>query len=219
MEENNKPGEIGVKLGPPPLESTPRMSATIGKLAFALAKAQGQMENAKKDRANPFFKSRYADLASNWDTCRKPLADNELAVVQTFTDNEFGKVRILTTLIHSSGEWIGSVLTLTPKDISPQGIGSTITYGRRYALGAIVGIAADDDDGNAASAKGAVKELNDKYDKQWEERKNAASARGKELEKKWEEKVAGDPKNAPAFPKKQGKSINEEANEAFERAR
>ena len=58
-------------------------SETIGKLSEALAKAQGAMQNAVKDSSNPFFKSTYADLASVWDACRKPLSDNGLAIIQT----------------------------------------------------------------------------------------------------------------------------------------
>lgn len=123
---------------------------TLGKLAAALAKAQGAMSGAAKDSANPFFKSKYADLASCWEACRKPLSDNELSIVQ-LASAEGAAVTITTVLMHSSGESLSSALTMTSKDDTPQGIGSAITYGRRYALCAMVGIAPEDDDGNAAS--------------------------------------------------------------------
>lgn len=125
-------------------------SQTIGKLVEALSKAQGVMEDAKKDSKNPFFKSSYADLGSMWNACRKPLSDNGLAVIQTIESLE-NKSCLITTLAHASGEWIKSVLPLPITKLDPQTIGSAITYCRRYALGAIVGIAsAEDDDGEKA---------------------------------------------------------------------
>jgi hypothetical protein len=127
-------------------------SESIKELATALAKAQGAIEGAKKDSQNPFFKSSYADLASVWDACRKPLSSNGLSVVQTVNDN--GGVQYLETiLLHVSGEWISGAIQLNPTQPTPQGIGSAITYMRRYGLQAMVGIAPEDDDGNAASGK------------------------------------------------------------------
>lgn len=130
-------------------------SEQIGELAQALAKAQGKITGALKDSSNPFFKSRYADLASVWDACRGPLSENGLAVVQ-LTEADDAGVYVSTTLAHSSGQWMRSRLRLTPKDSTPQGMGSAITYGRRYALAAIVGVAQVDDDGNAASGRQGV---------------------------------------------------------------
>lgn len=130
-------------------------SESIAELATALAKAQGEIKGAVKDSSNPFFKSSYADLASVWDACRKPLSDNGLAVIQTMDflpDNpEF--VVVDTTLTHSSGQWISGRLVVKPVKSDPQGSGSCITYLRRYSLQSIVGIAPEDDDGNAASGK------------------------------------------------------------------
>jgi hypothetical protein len=127
-------------------------SEQINELAAALAKAQGKITGALKDSSNPFFKSRYADLASVWDACRASLSDNGLAVVQ-LTEADDAGVYVTTSLVHSSGQWMRSKLRLTPKDGTPQGMGSAITYGRRYALAAIVGVAQVDDDGNAASGR------------------------------------------------------------------
>ncbi len=85
-----------------------------------------------------------------WDAARQPLAENGLSVVQSIaTDGP--KVTVTTLLMHSSGEWIESELTLTATKFDPQGIGSASTYGRRYSLAAIVGVCQEDDDGEAAS--------------------------------------------------------------------
>ena len=124
-------------------------SDTVGKLFEALSKAQGKIESAIKDKKNPFFKSSYADLASVWDACRVPLAENGLSVVQT-TQGTKSDTYLVTYLGHSSGEWIKSFLPLMLVKQDPQGQGSAITYARRYALSAIVGICQEDDDGNRA---------------------------------------------------------------------
>ena len=128
-------------------------SEQIDQLAAALAIAQGKITGALKDSANPFFKSRYADLASVWDACRDHLSSNGLAVIQTTETVADSSVTVVTTLAHKSGQWIRGVLTMTPKDASPQAVGSCLTYARRYALAAIVGVAQVDDDANAASKK------------------------------------------------------------------
>lgn len=134
-------------------------SPTIGKLALALAKAQAVLEPAKKNHDNPFFKSKYADLSAIWESIRKPLADNELAVIQTTGLGSDG-LSLITLLAHSSGEWIRAVYPIRPVKNDPQGIGSAITYARRYALAAISGATAEgeDDDGNAASENGRQSE-------------------------------------------------------------
>ena len=106
------------------------------------------MKPAIKDSSNPFFKMQYADLASVWEACRKPLSDNGLSIVQTLDD---GKVE--TILLHTSGQYVSSVLAFTAKEQTSQSIGSAITYARRYALSALVGICPDDDDGEAAMGR------------------------------------------------------------------
>ncbi len=134
----------------------PTQSPTIGKLAEALAKAQGSMTTAKKDSDNPFFGSRYADLAACWEVCREPLARNGLAIIQTTAPTTDGTVRVVSTLAHTSGEWIRGELAVKPVKADPQGIGSALTYARRYGLCSLVGIVADeDDDGEAAQGRGA----------------------------------------------------------------
>lgn len=128
-------------------------SEQINELSKALSTAQAQMSFAKKDSKNPFFKSSYADLSSVWEACREPLTSNGLSVIQTFdADHDGGEVIVVTTLAHSSGQWISSRLKMPLVKKDPQGLGSAITYGRRYSLAAIVGVIADeDDDGNAAT--------------------------------------------------------------------
>jgi hypothetical protein len=132
-------------------------SEQINELATALAKAQGTMGGALKDSANPFFKSRYADLESVWTACRKALAENGLSVVQSASETDAG-VAVTTMLLHSSGQWMRDTLPLHPKDTSPQGIGSAITYGRRYALAAMAGVYQTDDDAEAAHGRHAQAE-------------------------------------------------------------
>lgn len=124
----------------------------IAKLAAALAKAQGQIEGAKKDRKNDHFRSKYADLASCWDACREPLSSNGLSVVQFPCPSLPGHVGLRTLLLHESGEMIEDVFHMPVKDATnPQAVGSALTYARRYALCSVVGIAPEEDDGNAAA--------------------------------------------------------------------
>lgn len=127
-------------------------SEQINELAAALAKAQGEITGALKDSANPFYKSKYADLASVWDACKEPLSKNGLCVIQTPRITERGRV-LVTTLAHSSGQWISSELPINPVKDDPQGLGSAISYMRRYALTAIVGVAQIDDDGEKAMGR------------------------------------------------------------------
>jgi hypothetical protein len=131
---------------------TMKTSEQIHELATALAKAQGQMVTAKKDKDNPFFKSKYADLAAIIDVVREPLATHGLAIVQGI-ETDATEVIVTTMLTHSSGQWITSSLNLRPTKNDPQGVASAATYGRRIGLQALVGVAADvDDDGCSISA-------------------------------------------------------------------
>lgn len=132
------------------VQSPVRRSESIAALAAALAKAQGEITGASKDKANPFFKSSYADLASVWGACRAPLSKNALAVLQlSFADGP--RVTVTTMLVHSSGEFVEADLTMVAAQNTPQGIGSCITYARRYALSSLVGVAAEDDDAETAT--------------------------------------------------------------------
>lgn len=123
------------------------MSREISELAKALAKAQGAMTSAQKDGTNPHFGKSYATLDSIWQAIRKPLSEHGLCVVQSFLPDN----TLVTTLLHESGQWVRSYQKLNPVRNDPQGVGSALTYGRRYSLAAIVGICQADDDGEAAS--------------------------------------------------------------------
>jgi hypothetical protein len=128
-------------------------SESIAGLAAALAKAQGAMKGAVKDSANPFFKSKYADLASVVEAIRAAFSANGLSYIQTVEPSDKDEVRVETTLLHASGEWIScGVLALPVSKADAQGYGSALTYARRYSLSAAVGVAPEDDDGNAAVA-------------------------------------------------------------------
>jgi hypothetical protein len=124
-------------------------SQTLGELAKALAKAQSELAGAKKDATNPHFRSKYADLASVWDACRKPLADNGLTVMQ-YTAVREQQPFLVTLLVHASGESVEGETPLLYGKADMQALGSAITYARRYGLAAMVGVAPEDDDGNAA---------------------------------------------------------------------
>lgn len=126
------------------------MSPTVAKIAEALAAAQREMSGAKKDSANPFFKSKYADLAAVVGAIREPFAKHGIAHSQMPGCDGDGHY-VDTLLIHSSGEWLKSRIRMNPTKEDPQGIGSVTTYMRRYALQAMAGLEAEDDDGNHAS--------------------------------------------------------------------
>ena len=127
-------------------------SPEIKDLAAAMAKFQAELKPAIKGNTNPYFKSRYADLQACWDCCREALVKNGLSVVQGSRESNGEIVTVDTRLMHASGQWIESSLTMKPAKADPQGVGSAVTYARRYALSAILGIVADeDDDGNAAT--------------------------------------------------------------------
>ena len=127
-------------------------SESIAKLATALSIVQGKLTHAKKDSANPFFKSKYADLESVWDACRSLLAENGLAVMQFPGEFVDGTMSLNTVLTHSSGEFMSYQMSVPVTKPDAQGAGSALTYMRRYALAAVVGVVQADDDGNAASS-------------------------------------------------------------------
>ncbi|WP_434134402.1 ERF family protein [Pseudomonas luteola] len=130
-----------------------KMSETIADLAKALAAAQAEIENASKASVNPHFKNRYADLAEILNTSRPVLSKHGLSIVQMPFFSE-GKVGVETVLMHESGQWIANELLGPCVKQDPQGVGSAITYYRRYSLAAFAGIAQEDDDANTASGKG-----------------------------------------------------------------
>lgn len=124
-------------------------SEQINELATALAKAQGEIENASKSSNNPHFKSRYADLAEVLNTVRPVFASHGLAISQ-FPSYEQGVASVETIITHSSGQWMSGVISAPVGKLDAQGVGSAITYCRRYSLAAVAGIAQEDDDANSA---------------------------------------------------------------------
>lgn len=138
------------------MTSPQTQSPELGALAAALSKAQSIMEGAKEDANNPFFKSKYADLASVWAACKIPLTSNGLSIVQT-VENGGEKAYLVTTLLHISGQWMRSFMPILMAKQDAQSLGSAITYCRRYALAAIVGVCPADDDGEGAVGRESYK--------------------------------------------------------------
>jgi hypothetical protein len=127
-------------------------SGTIKEIATALSKFQAEVKNPANSANNPFFKSKYAPLNEILNDVRPLLAKNGLSILQ-FPSGDGQNIVVTTALLHDSGEWIESEpLVLKAVKADPQGAGSCITYARRYAVAAILGISSeDDDDGNAAT--------------------------------------------------------------------
>ena len=131
-------------------------SDNIEKLASALSKAQSEIKGAEKKSTNPFFNSGYADLHTVIESSFPHLTKYGLSVIQG-NDGKPGEFYVTTMLLHESGQWIKSRLKMPIEKATAQAIGSTITYGRRYGLSAMVGIAQYDDDGNSAGSGGITK--------------------------------------------------------------
>src|SRR5438477_5393384 len=134
-----------------------RCSHSIGALAAALAKAQAEIQNPEKSLTativSPFPREgvrsfRYAPLSSGLDLVRKCLGQHEIATIQaTGIDQDTGLIRLTTTLVHASGEWVSSDWPVCPvsETAAPHRLGAALTYARRYALFTLVGIAGEDD--------------------------------------------------------------------------
>ena len=131
-----------------------RQSESINELATAMAAAQAEMGGALKDSANPFFKSKYADLTSVVKAIKEPFANHGLSYTQ-FPCAADGCVGVTTRLMHNSGQWLESEYMLPTVKQDPQSAGSAITYARRYALQAMAGIPTADDDAESAMLRGS----------------------------------------------------------------
>jgi hypothetical protein len=141
-------------------------SDKIDMLSAALCKAQAEIKNAKKDSENPFFHSAYSDLASVREAIQEAFTKHGLSYTQVFDRDDHGVV-VETVLMHGD-QYIGGRLSLKPVKDDPQGIGSALTYARRYSLQAIAGIAADDDDAEGAQGRGEKTEPKKESNKQAE---------------------------------------------------
>ena len=128
-------------------------SETIGAIAPALIKAQSQMQGITKEGKNPAFKSKYVTLDSILDTLRPILTSNGLMLTQGSQQPEtLQAVTVESRIIHTSGEWIATTVTIPVTKPDAHGLGSALTYGRRYSVSALLAISADEDD----DANGAV---------------------------------------------------------------
>ena len=128
-----------------------KKSESIKEIATALNKAQAEMSGAKKSSKNPFFKSSYAHLEEVINCVKEPFANNGLRYMQ-FPRATDGFAGVETIIMHTSGEWISGELLLNCAKNDPQGMGSAITYARRYGLQSAAGLPSEDDDGNYATA-------------------------------------------------------------------
>ncbi len=134
-------------------DSKPHRSQELKDLFTALSKAQAEMETAELSSENPFFKTRYADLAAIVKASRPALTKHGLSIIQQIITHEDGQTMLHTMLCHTTGQWVESRVRIVPPKNDVQSIGSYITYLRRYSIAAICGIvSSDDDDGQMAVA-------------------------------------------------------------------
>lgn len=130
-----------------------KTSETLSEITKALVAVALEIKNPDKNATNPHFKSKYADLPEIIECSRTLLAKYGIVCIQSATA-EGSAVTVHSRMMHVSGEWVEDSLTMVAKDSGPQGIGSCITYGRRYLLASQVNVAAEpDDDGEMAEAR------------------------------------------------------------------
>ena len=130
-----------------------KTSESIIKISGALLAAQKDITFAGMTKTNPQFHSQYADLPSVIDAVKTPLNNNGIVFLQTCSPSEDDKLHLTTRLLHESGEWIEDMMVMPLVKSNPQGLGSAISYARRYSLAAITGLYQADDDGQAATAE------------------------------------------------------------------
>ncbi len=130
-------------------------SAEIGEIAAALSVAQAEINPAEKNATNPHLKNKYANISAIYDAVREVLPKHGLCFVQTMLPTDGTRAHVRTTLAHKSGQWFASECVMPlDRQGGAQGMGSAITYARRYSLSAILGVVADeDDDGNGAQGR------------------------------------------------------------------
>lgn len=141
-------------------------SDNITELSKALIEVQKILSPAIKDAVNPFVKNRYASLNSVMDSCRNALLDNGICLVQYPVPVDGDCLGLVTKLVHAeTGQFQASLAKIPLAKNDAQGMGSAFTYGRRYAISALLGIVTEDDDGNAASNVSAAKNASRPYAK------------------------------------------------------
>lgn len=190
-------------------------SDSLKELASALSKAQGQIGSAKKDSENPFFKSKYASLESVINTCKDILSQNGLSVSQLL-ESEGPDTFVRTTLLHSSGEFLSSSMRLIVSKHDMQALGSAISYARRYALMAAVGIAAEDDDAESTKHFDApTSEVEKKSHSQ--SRSVAAVSHGTTTTKAPTESTSSQPTNPGDYEIKGGEWIGQTIRDVYDK--
>jgi len=133
-----------------------KTSETISKIAPALLAAQRLICNAAKNAKNPHFKNNYANLESVIEATKEHLNNNSIVVLQTLSESEGAVLKLTTRLLHESGEYIEDTAATPLSKADPQGVGSAVTYLRRYSLAAICNITQEDDDGQATRIEKAT---------------------------------------------------------------
>lgn len=156
-------------------------SEQLNELASALAKAQGEIDGAARDATNPHFRSKFASLASVREAFRDALAKHGLSVVQ-MPERTADEVAVVTQLLHSSGQWIRCRTSAIPIKHDPQGVGSAISYLRRYSLMAVIGIAPDDDDDGEAAVGRGPQTAPKRHEPKGESKKNEPKSSGASIE-------------------------------------
>ena len=134
-----------------------KTSDTLVKIAPALLAAQKAVGNAKKQATNPHFKSKYANLEAVIEAVKDALNENGIAIIQTVGEVGAGTICVGTRLLHESGEYIEDMASAPLSKQDAQGVGSAVTYLRRYSLAAICSITQEDDDGESAKDGGISK--------------------------------------------------------------
>ena len=136
-----------------PISTSSYRSAELKDLFTALAKAQSEMQTAGLSAENPYFKTRYADLAAIVKASRPALTKYGLSIIQQIITSDEGHTYLHTLLCHISGQWVESRVRVVPSKTDVQSMGSYITYLRRYSIAALCGIVTsdEDDDGNLAA--------------------------------------------------------------------
>lgn len=143
-------------------ETQQHRSSELKDLFAALAKAQAEMSMAGLSSENPYFKTRYADLAAIVKASRPALTKHGLSIIQQIITHDDGQTMLHTLLCHSSGQWIESRIRINPPKNDVQSMGSYITYLRRYSITALCGIVASDEDDDGQLAAASERELTTK---------------------------------------------------------
>lgn len=127
-------------------------SPTIEKIASALVNAWAAIEPATKDAVNPHFKNEYATLGAILEAIRAAFVPQKLCLIQSCEQSDDAGVSVTSTALHESGEWVSCLVRIPLEKPSAQGVGSAISYGRRYGAGALAGLWSEsDDDGTTAT--------------------------------------------------------------------